>query len=355
MKETEARTSGRAQGLLRVPYCLTPLTLIGARHRSSFPVRHAVLLLALSVLVGCASPAAMPAPAPGARTTIPGLADVLIFAPHPDDESLGCAGIIMQALASDRRAFVVMFTNGDGYPAAAAALSGKPTESLTARDYLQLASIRQSEAMIAIATLGLPLANLIFLGYPDGGLANVYHTEGDIPYQHRFTHKNETYGMARPDYHSQRHGTAAPYRRESGVADVTEILQWLQPSQIYVSTARDTHADHRAASWFVRAAIEAAGYKGQVYTYLIHDDQHHDWPWPRTATPTAPFEAPSLVDGGLPVGLPWPPPARVPLTEEQAQRKLQAIRSYRSQIRVSGDEGSSLESFVKSEEVFWSR
>src|SRR3954463_13514957 len=45
---------------------------------------------------------------------------IVVFAPHPDDEVIGCAGIIMQALARGARVKVVAITSGDGFPAAAA-------------------------------------------------------------------------------------------------------------------------------------------------------------------------------------------------------------------------------------------
>src|SRR4051794_14884739 len=41
---------------------------------------------------------------------------IVVFAPHPDDEVIGCAGIIMQALARGARVKVVAITSGDGFP-----------------------------------------------------------------------------------------------------------------------------------------------------------------------------------------------------------------------------------------------
>ncbi len=45
---------------------------------------------------------------------------IVVFAPHPDDEVIGCAGIIMQALARGAHVKVVDITSGDGFDAAAA-------------------------------------------------------------------------------------------------------------------------------------------------------------------------------------------------------------------------------------------
>ena len=44
---------------------------------------------------------------------------VLVFAPHPDDESIGTAGFIQKAIAADSRVTVVFLTCGDGFRQAA--------------------------------------------------------------------------------------------------------------------------------------------------------------------------------------------------------------------------------------------
>src|SRR6476469_7366505 len=91
-------------------------------------------------------------------------ADILVFAPHPDDESLGCAWIILQAVSAGKRVHVVLFTNGDGFPIAASAVLKKAPESLVALDYMELGRVRQQEVLTAIATLGLSPADVTFLG-----------------------------------------------------------------------------------------------------------------------------------------------------------------------------------------------
>ncbi len=59
---------------------------------------------------------------------------MLLFAPQSDDEAIGCSGVILQALAQGARVKVASFTNGDGFPAAAA-LAGKPVERLNMEDF----------------------------------------------------------------------------------------------------------------------------------------------------------------------------------------------------------------------------
>jgi hypothetical protein len=40
---------------------------------------------------------------------------LLVLSPHPDDESLCCAGMIQQALAAGAEVFIVQLTSGDGF------------------------------------------------------------------------------------------------------------------------------------------------------------------------------------------------------------------------------------------------
>ena len=97
--------------------------------------------------------------------------DLLVFAPHPDDEVIGCAGVIQRSLASGKSVRIVFSTNGDGYPKAASVLLGKPERELTPDDYARLGETRKREAIAAAEVLGLDAPNLLFLGYPDGSMA----------------------------------------------------------------------------------------------------------------------------------------------------------------------------------------
>lgn len=276
---------------------------------------------------------------------------IIVFAPHPDDEVIGCAGIMMQALARGARVKVVALTNGDGFPAAAAGVTHKPLDQLGPDDFLALSRLRQTQSRTALEILGGKSDDLALLGYPDSDLGNLYDSTDNKLLRQQFTKKDETYALIQKDYHSSVHGRAAPYRRASVLADLVELLNTLHPAEIYVTDETDGHIDHRAAFWFVRDAAKQAGYKGVFYTYLVHGLPL--WPWPPGITPELPFES-RKVDGEVaPRGLPWPPPRRVPLTPEQIQRKLRSIQAHNIPVRGFPDHQKDMESFVKSEEVFW--
>lgn len=81
---------------------------------------------------------------------------LLILAPHPDDESLGCGGLIAAACDAGHPPFVLVATDGAGshpnsraYPPA------------------RLRATRQREACAAVGILGLPANRIGFLGLPD--------------------------------------------------------------------------------------------------------------------------------------------------------------------------------------------
>ncbi|GCE88946.1 hypothetical protein MSKU15_0547 [Komagataeibacter diospyri] len=80
----------------------------------------------------------------------------LILAPHPDDESLGCGGLIAACCAAGQPPLVVIMTDG--------AASHPHSRQWPA---VRLRAKRQCEARDAVACLGLAPDRLVFLGLPD--------------------------------------------------------------------------------------------------------------------------------------------------------------------------------------------
>jgi LmbE family N-acetylglucosaminyl deacetylase len=106
------------------------------------------------------SPATLQSVAP---ETLTGAAPILVLAPHPDDESLGCGGLLAHAFAH-HGAHVVCMTDGS---------SSHPGS----RDWppTRLAAERQREFISAVKALGGRAQDLTWLGHPDGWLGAQDH------------------------------------------------------------------------------------------------------------------------------------------------------------------------------------
>jgi len=81
---------------------------------------------------------------------------LVVIAPHPDDESLACGGLISAACAAGRRVKVVVVSDGTG---------SHPRSRVYPR--MRLRTLREEEARRAVCALGLAPRHLTFLRLPD--------------------------------------------------------------------------------------------------------------------------------------------------------------------------------------------
>lgn len=125
---------------------------------------------------------------------------VLVLAPHPDDESIGCGGALHQHATNGDRVIVAFLTSGDR------GIANLPPTAAAAR--------REQEADRAAAVLGIN--DLHFLRFPDGGLADVV-------------------------------GDAA--------AQVATLIGSEQPDWLYLPHPGEAHADHRVTAQVAARAL----------------------------------------------------------------------------------------------------
>ncbi|MCL4692678.1 MAG: PIG-L family deacetylase [Candidatus Hydrogenedentes bacterium] len=83
---------------------------------------------------------------------------VLVFTPHPDDDTFLCGGIMSILAANGNKVIVVIYTNDN---------KGSLDLDMTRE---RLARIRRAEEEKACEILGIPKENIIWLGYEDGDL-----------------------------------------------------------------------------------------------------------------------------------------------------------------------------------------
>ena len=163
---------------------------------------------------------------------------MLVLAAHPDDESLGCGGLLAEAAASATPPFVLVLTDGTGshpnsrtYPAP------------------RLRAVRQREAQDAIAALGLPPDRIGFLGLRD--------TESPVV------------GLA----------------FDAAVTAIASLAMRIGAVTLLSPWQHDPHRDHESAHLMGVAAADEAGLRHFAYPV---------WGW------TLPLEMP--LPGPLPTG-----------------------------------------------------
>lgn len=93
---------------------------------------------------------------------------VLVFAPHPDDETLATGELIQSALELGARVRVVFTTDGDNNPWPQRWLERR--WHVGAVERARWGQRRRREALAALRVLGVDEASVRFLGWPDQGL-----------------------------------------------------------------------------------------------------------------------------------------------------------------------------------------
>ena len=163
------------------------------------------------------------------------LGATVVFAPHPDDESLGCGGLL--ALLAEARipAHVVVMTDG----------SRSHPNSLS-HPSASLATVREAETLNAASELGLPATAVEFLRYPDCGLP----PPGTIAFA-------------------------------EAAARLREVIVALAPETVLIPWRRDPHCDHEATYHLLRAAVLGLDPAPRWLEYPI-------WAWPQAEGPCAP-------------------------------------------------------------------
>ncbi len=261
---------------------------------------------------------------------------VLILAPHPDDETIGCAGVIQQALSQGAQVQVVYFTNGDHNQVAFIVYEKRLT--LKKGEFIHMGEVRRAEAIKAMKLLGLNEENLIFLGYPDFGTFTIFRNF----WQTKKPFKSILTRISRVPY-KQNLSYGAPYTGESILADLKTVLKRYRPNKIFVSHPADVNVDHKSLYLFLQVALNDLKDelpRPKIYPYLIHCV---GWPIPRHYHPELSLEPPKQFSESQ---INW---LEFTLTPEQLNKKYQAILCYRSQTSSSA---FYLLSFARKNELF---
>lgn len=149
---------------------------------------------------------------------------IIVFAPHPDDATLGCGGTIAKKISEGFEVIIVLMTDGRHLFSEGLGISSDPTPE-------EVKQIRKEEFLRSTEILGVPRKNLLFFDFEDGTL--------------------------------EKHGREAEER-------VIEIIRKYSPADIYFPFRRDCHPDHRATNRIVRQALHQLGLAGSYEYMIIH-------------------------------------------------------------------------------------
>jgi LmbE family N-acetylglucosaminyl deacetylase len=145
----------------------------------------------------------------------------IVVAPHPDDESLACGGLIAEACRQGLRGKVVIVSDGAG---------SHPNSKAYPPDRLR--SLREEEAQEAGAELGLNPEDMLFLGLPDRSVPH----EGE--------------------------------EAERAIGAIVDSARELGARSLFVSWRHDPHCDHEASYRIAREVQRRAG-EVRLFEYVV--------------------------------------------------------------------------------------
>jgi len=148
---------------------------------------------------------------------------IIVFAPHPDDETLGCGGTIIKKNKEGYKVIIVFITDGRYAFSNVLGITSNPSPE-------ELKEIRRMEALKATKILGISEGNLYFLDFED---------------------------------------RAVEKQRDRVEKRILEILERYLPEEIYFPSDKDYHTDHRVTNQIVSKSIRKIGLTTKAYKYSI--------------------------------------------------------------------------------------
>ncbi len=269
------------------------------------------------------------APAAGVLPDLGAATSLLVVAPHPDDETLCCAGVIQRVLAAGGHASIVWVTSGDGSALGMLLIEKTLFDAAKMRAFGEQ---RMREARTATATLGVPAGDQLFLGYPDGGVLALLGEYRTRPYTSRYT---RAAAVPYPDALFPGH----PYTGANLGQDLQAVIERVRPTLVLAPSPLDEHDDHRAAGLAMQALAARAGSRYAMRYWVVHGGE--GWPSPRglmKGVPLAPAPRAAPLD-----------PQPFALLPAEEDRKLAAVRAYATQLQIMEP---FLLSFVRTTELF---
>lgn len=277
--------------------------------------------------------------------------NVMVIAPHEDDETLMAAGVIKDAVTKGDTVKVVLVTNGD---------------------FQGLGLTRIQESVNALNYLGVSTGNACFLGYGDTGssyndsfVMKLYNATNPTQI-YSSLQETQTYGnpgIGVNDYHYTKYGVHGDYNRATLLGDLQSVISENMPDDIYTTALNDGHGDHSAVFLFTNEALINIKKSSPSYSPVVHSTIIHaqggvdDTTWPLRESDPAPlvtFTQPGILSSYSVQSWENRESIAVPAVMNTIPRatniKHTAISMYNSQVSEAPDY---LYAFTKSDEYFW--
>ncbi len=149
-------------------------------------------------------------------------ASAIVFAPHQDDETFGCGGLIALKRELGARVVIVFLTDGQG------------SHRTLRWSASQLVAIRKQEALAAAKHLGVPSECVHFLGFPDSHLSS----------------------LSKPT-------------RDQIIRSLASLIDHYMPEEIFIPHRHDQLADHEATHALLRDSLRGAISPPKIFQYPI--------------------------------------------------------------------------------------
>jgi LmbE family N-acetylglucosaminyl deacetylase len=179
----------------------------------------------MNVSIASQSPLANPKLLPLRSVEQDTIGSALVVAPHPDDETLGCGGVISLLRDLGQSVRVLVISGGTlshprsfKYPAA------------------KLLALREAETLEALAILGVSSTETTFLRWQDGSIPT----------------------SESPDF-------------QAAVAQCYGLLKMWMPETVFLPWRSDPHPDHRATWQLIRMALSDLKSSPRLIEYPIWD------------------------------------------------------------------------------------
>lgn len=158
---------------------------------------------------------------------------LLVFAPHPDDESLACGGLIQRAQRAGAAVCVVIATNGDANPWPQRVIEKRWRLGPDAAQ--RWGAVRHAEATAALQALGISIDSARFLQWADQGLTARLMHDGN-----------------------------------ASVVQLRQLIAAHRPTLVAMPSVLDSHPDHSALALMLKAALRGEGSRARAMSYWLH-------------------------------------------------------------------------------------